>query len=99
MPRPRAVGSRGARGARPGEVLSLFVREGVTLAAVGVALGLAGAWAMRRLLASLLYGVTPGDPAAFLGAAVALLAVAVVATLRPARSALRVDPAATMRVE
>jgi ABC-type antimicrobial peptide transport system permease subunit len=97
--RTREVGIRVALGARPGAVLSLFLREGVALAAAGVALGLAGAWALRRLLAGLLYGVTPGDPAAFLGAAVALLAVALVATLLPARGALRVDPAATMRVE
>jgi predicted permease len=97
--RTREVGIRVALGARPGAVPSLFLREGVALAAAGVALGLAGAWALRRLLAGLLYGVTPGDPAAFLGAAVALLAVALVATLLPARGALRVDPAATMRVE
>ena len=97
--RTREVGIRVALGARPGEVLSLFVREGLALAAAGVALGLAGAWAGRRLLASLLYGVGPGDPAAFLGAALALLAVAVVATVLPARQALRVDPAATMRAE
>jgi putative ABC transport system permease protein len=51
------------------------------------------------VLASLLYGVTPADPVSFIGAAAVLLLVAVVATLLPARRALRVDPARTMRVE
>jgi predicted permease len=97
--RTREVGIRVALGARRGAVLALFLREGVALAALGVALGLAGAWGLRRVLAGLLYGVTPGDPVTFVGAAVVLLAVAAVATVLPARQALRVDPAATMRVE
>ncbi len=97
--RTREIGIRVALGARREDVLALVAREGLVLAVVGVTLGLAGAWALRQVLASLLYGVTPADPAAFAGAAAVLLVVAVAATLLPARRALHVDPARTMRVE
>ena len=97
--RTREIGIRVALGARREDVLALVAREGLVLAVVGVALGLAGAWALRQVLASLLYGVTPADPASFAGAAAVLLVVAVAATLLPARRALHVDPARTMRVE
>ena len=62
-------------------------------------LGLAGAWAMRQVVAGMLYGVAPSDPVAFAGAAAVLVVVAVAATLLPARRALRVDPARTIRTE
>ncbi|HEU4628502.1 MAG TPA: ABC transporter permease [Gemmatimonadaceae bacterium] len=97
--RTREIGIRMALGAQRGDVLRLVVREGLVLAALGLVLGLAGAWALRRVLASLLYGVTPADPVAFTAAALVLLAVALAATLLPARRALRVDPARTMRTE
>jgi putative ABC transport system permease protein len=97
--RTREIGIRMALGAQRSNVIGLVVTEGIMLAAIGVSIGLAGAWALRRLLASLLYGVTPGDPAAFIGAAVVLLTVAVIAALMPARRALRVDPALAIRTE
>ena len=97
--RTREIGIRMALGARRGDVLSLVVREGLVLAVLGIALGLAGAWALKRVVASLLYGIAPGDPLAFGAAALALLVVAVAATLLPARQALRVDPARTIRAE
>jgi len=97
--RTREIGIRVALGARRGDVLALVVREGVALAVVGVALGVAGAWMLRRVVASLLYGVAPSDPTTFVAAALALLVVALAATLLPARQALRVDPARTMRAE
>jgi predicted permease len=97
--RTREIGIRVALGARRGDVLALVAREGVLLAVAGVALGVAGAWALRRVVASLLYGIAPSDPPTFLAAALALLLVALLATLLPARQALRVDPARTMRTE
>jgi predicted permease len=97
--RTREIGIRVALGAQRADVLGLVLREGVTLALAGVALGLAGAWALRQVVASLLYGITPSDPVAFVGAAAALLVIALLATLLPARHALRVDPARTIRVE
>jgi ABC-type antimicrobial peptide transport system permease subunit len=97
--RTREIGIRMALGAQPGAVVRLVVREGIALAAVGVVIGLAGAWVLRRVLEGLLYGVTPDDPLAFGGAALVLLGIAVAATLIPARQALRVDPARAIRTE
>lgn len=97
--RSREIGIRVALGANRGDVLRLVLREGMVMAALGLLFGLGGAWALRRVLESMLYGVTPGDPVAFAGAALVLLAIAVVATLVPARRALRLDPARTMRAE
>ncbi|MEO8563772.1 MAG: ABC transporter permease [bacterium] len=97
--RTREIGIRMALGAQRNNVIGLVVSEGIVLAVLGVSIGLASAWALRRLLASLLYGVTPSDPAAYVGAAVVLLTVAVIAALVPARRALLVDPALAMRAE
>lgn len=97
--RSKEIGIRMALGAQAGNIVALFAREGIILAVLGIALGAAGAWALRRVVASLLYGVSVDDPLAFGGAAVALLLIALVATLLPARAALKVDPARTIRVE
>ena len=97
--RTTEIGIRMALGAQPRNIITLIAREGVLLALFGIALGAAGAWALRKVVASLLYGVSADDPLAFAGAAVALFAIAVVATLLPARAALKVDPARTIRAD
>jgi ABC-type antimicrobial peptide transport system permease subunit len=75
------------------------VGEGMLTVAGGVAVGLVAAAALSRLLVSLLYGVRPGDPATFLSIALLITGVALVACVLPARRALRVDPAVTLRDE
>lgn len=94
--RQREIGLRMALGAAGRDVLGLVLRQGLTLVAVGVAIGLAAAAAVSRALATLLYG-SPTDVASFGGAAVALVAVATVATLVPALRASRVDPLVALR--
>jgi ABC-type antimicrobial peptide transport system permease subunit len=97
MQRTQEIGIRMALGATHGEVARLVVSEGVAIAAVGGALGLAGALVATRVLRSLLYAVEPSDPATFAGI-VALLALAVVAAnWIPARRAARIDPARALR--
>lgn len=97
--RRREIGIRMALGATARDVLGLAMRRGLVLVGVGVALGLAGALAGGRLLGDLLYGVGPADPMT-LGATVLLLAGAGMAAVWvPARRALRVDPARTLREE
>jgi putative ABC transport system permease protein len=97
--RTREIGVRVALGARPGDVASLVVREGVGLALTGIALGLACAAAGTRYLGSLLYGVRATDAPTFAAVAAALLAVAVLACGLPLRRALAVDPAVALRHE
>ncbi|HME56693.1 MAG TPA: FtsX-like permease family protein, partial [Terracidiphilus sp.] len=90
---------RMALGAGRPEVLRLIMREGFQLALVGVALGLAGAAVLARLLASLLYGVRPGDLSTFAGVTILLAVVTLLATYIPARRATRVDPMVALRHE
>jgi len=94
--RRREMAVRMALGARPGDVLRLVVKRGAVLAAAGVAIGLAGALALSRLLASLLYGVRAGDPVTLLIVSVVLAAVAMLASYLPARRATQVDPAVVL---
>jgi predicted permease len=97
MQRTQEIGIRMALGATRGEVARLVVSEGVAIAAVGGALGIAGALAATRVLRSLLYDVEPSDPVTFAGI-VALLALAVIAAnWIPARRAARIDPARALR--
>lgn len=97
--RTREMGIRMALGARPRDVLALVVRQGMMLAGLGIALGMGGAFAATRLLASLLYGVAPTDLPTFTSVAVLLGAVAFLACWLPARRAARVDPAVALRAE
>jgi hypothetical protein len=97
--RQREIGIRMALGARPGGLLRLIVFEGLMLAVAGLALGVAGALALTRLLTSLLFGVTPTDPASFAAVAALLLVVSLAATAVPAWRAARVDPARALRAE
>jgi len=94
--RTREIGLRLALGAGPGQVLRLVLRQGVGLVGAGVILGLVGALAVSRLAESLLYG-SAYDPLSFIAAPVALLAIATIATLLPARRASRVDPLVALR--
>jgi putative ABC transport system permease protein len=97
--RTREIGIRMALGALPGDVRSLVLREGALLAAAGAAIGLAGALGLTRVLRSLLFETTPTDPATLSAAVLAVLVVALLATLIPANRAARTDPMGTLRCE
>ncbi len=97
--RTREIGVRMALGAQPGDMQRLVVRQGMIPVAAGLAGGLAGASALARLVASLLFGVSPGDPVTFLGTAILFGAVALAALALPARRAARIDPAVALRYE
>ncbi|MGO9227984.1 MAG: ABC transporter permease [Bryobacteraceae bacterium] len=97
--RTREVGIRMALGARRLDVVRTIVREALAPVLCGMAVGMAGALAATRLVASLLFGVAPRDPLSFVLAVGALLAVALLAAAIPARRASRVDPAIALRYE
>jgi ABC-type antimicrobial peptide transport system permease subunit len=97
--RTHEIGVRMALGARRGDVLAMFIRQGLRLALLGIALGLAGTFAVTRVIRSMLFGVSATDPVSFLAGAGLLLLVAAGATCIPAwRAALR-DPARVLRAE
>ena len=93
------IGVRMAIGARPAEIVLMILRQGMMLALVGVALGVAGAFALTHALRSLLFGVTPTDPATFGAVAAVLAAAAFAACYIPARRAAQVDPLRALRAE
>jgi predicted permease len=97
--RAREMGLRMALGAERGSVLKLVMRHGMKLALIGVGIGLVGAFALTRVIASQLYGVDRTDPVTFAAVAALLLGVAVAATLIPAFRATRVDPMIALRSE
>jgi ABC-type antimicrobial peptide transport system permease subunit len=97
--RTREVGVRVALGAQRGDVLRLVLSGGLTLVAVGVALGLAAAVMTTRFLGALVFGVSPVDPLTFAAAATVLMLVALTAHWVPVRRALRINPASALRAE
>jgi putative ABC transport system permease protein len=97
--RTHEIGVRMAIGARPAEIVRMILSQGMGLALVGVAIGLAGAFTLTRSVKSLLFGVTPNDPATFVSVAAVLAAAALVACYLPARRAARVDPLRALRTE
>ncbi|MCU1240735.1 MAG: hypothetical protein JWO71_1461 [Candidatus Acidoferrum typicum] len=97
--RTHEIGVRMAIGARPAEIVRMILSQGMGLALVGVAIGVAAAFALTRAVKSLLFGVTPSDPATFLAVAAVLAAAALAACYLPARRAAKVDPLRALRAE
>jgi predicted permease len=97
--RAHEIGVRMALGAQGTDVLRMIVAHGAVLAAVGVGVGLLGAFAVSRVMSSVLYGVSATDPVAFLGIPLLLGCVALLASYLPARRAVRVDPMIALRSE
>jgi len=97
--RTREIGIRTALGARTRDILQLVLGRAMILTLLGIAAGLGGAFALTRLLATLLFDITPTDAVTFALVSLLLGAVAMVASYLPARRALRVDPAVALRPE
>jgi ABC-type antimicrobial peptide transport system permease subunit len=97
--RTQEIGIRVALGARPGNVRRMVVLQAMRLVLAGIAIGMAAAFGLSRYIASLLFGVTPQDPGAFLIVPALLISVAVAAAWIPARRASLVDPIQALRSE
>jgi predicted permease len=97
--RTREFGIRLAVGARQGQVLRMVLRQGLVLAATGIAIGIVAAWELARLLSKMLFGVTVHDPVTFALSALLLFVVALAACLAPAWRAARVDPMRSLRCD
>ncbi|MBO0723556.1 MAG: FtsX-like permease family protein, partial [Blastocatellia bacterium] len=93
------IGIRIAIGAKGRDVLRLVIGQGMKLALIGIALGVGGALALTRLLSTMLFGVSPADPATFLTIVLLLLFIAFLACWIPARRATKVDPMVALRTE
>jgi putative ABC transport system permease protein len=97
--RTNEIGIRMALGANSGDVMKMIIREGSSIVVLGLAVGLAGAFGLTRLLASLLFGVGVSDPLTFAGVSILLAIVAMLACYLPARRATKVDPMIALRAE
>jgi predicted permease len=97
--RTREIGIRMALGAQVADVRTLFLRQGLSLTAIGIALGIGGALLLTRVMSALLFGVGPMDPTTYAAVSATLAAVALVATYLPARRASRVDPIVALRTD
>ena len=97
--RRRELGVRAALGAAKGDLVALVVREGLTVTAIGLAVGLLGAAALTRFMQGVLFGVAPLDVLSFIAAPIVLAVVAVAACLLPASRAASTDPAEALRCE
>jgi putative ABC transport system permease protein len=97
--RTREIGIRMALGAQPAGLQSMFVRQGLVLAAVGAAIGLAAAVGLTRLMSSILFKTTALDPITYAGVSVLLILAAALASYVPARRATEVDPLEALRTE
>jgi len=97
--RTREIGIRIALGAQRRDVLWLVIKEGARLSVAGIAFGLAGAFALTRLLSSELYGVSPADPLTFFAVALLMGIVTLLACYVPTRRAVRVDPLTALRYD
>ena len=97
--RTHEIGIRMALGAQQHDVLKMVVQRGMSLAGVGVILGVAASFGLTRLISHLLFGVSPSDPVTFLAVAVLLMSVALFANYIPARRATQVDPMVALRCE
>jgi putative ABC transport system permease protein len=95
--RTREIGLRSALGASPGDLLRMVLARGFALAAAGVAIGIAGAFALTRYLESLLFATAPMDAAVMIGSVSLLSVVAILACVLPARRAVRIDPMIALR--
>ena len=97
--RTREIGVRMALGASRGEIVAMIVRQGMAMTTAGVMIGLGGAAFSSRALQTLLFGITPRDPATYAGVVALLMAASALASWLPAWRAARVDPAVTLRAE
>ena len=97
--RVKEIGVRMALGGRPGSIVRLFVKQGAMFVVPGLAVGLVGAFSARSAVAGLLFGIEPLDPASYVSALTALLAIATLAIVIPVRRAARIDPMKTLRIE